>query len=281
MLVIENLAVILGLASALSWGVGDFAGGYAAKRTSAYTVVLITQIIGIIIFPILAFVFSESLPPLNNLIWGALAGFFGAAGLIALYMGMAKGKMSIVATLAAVIAMIIPVIYSALTEGIPSIFKITGFIFAFIGIWSIVRMNTGANLNIKDLEYSLIAGILFGLFYISIDNFSTTAIYWPLTVSRISAFILLTGFMILTKNIKKPRSDAILVVILAGLFNTGGAAFFALASEAGRLDIATILSSLSPAVTVLLACILLKEQLALRQWIGVIAALSAIILISI
>jgi drug/metabolite transporter (DMT)-like permease len=277
----ETLANLLGLACALSWGAGDFVGGCATRRTSVYSVVLVTQVIGIITFPILAFAFSERLPPLNNLMWGAFAGFFGAAGLIALYMGLAKGKMSIVATLTAVISVIIPVIYSVSNEGIPSIFKITGFIFAFIGIWFIVSMNVGPNLKTKDLEYPLLAGILFGLFFISIDNFSATAIYWPLTVSRITAFIMLTGFIMLTKTISKPTADVIPVVILAGLFNTGGATFFALASEAGRLDVATILASLSPAVTVLLACILLKEQLAPCQWVGVIAALTAIILISI
>jgi EamA-like transporter family. len=277
----ESLAILFGLSAALSWGAGDFIGGYATRRTSAYSVVLVTQITGIIIFPILAFVFSESLPPLDDLMWGALAGFFGAAGLIALYMGMTKGKISITATLAAVIGVIMPLIYSALNEGIPSILEIIGFIFAFIGIWSIVRKNSGSNLKTKDLEYPLLAGILYGLFFISIDNFSDTAIYWPLTVSRIPALIMLSGFIMLKKNVSKPASGSILVVILAGLFNTGGATLFALASEAGRLDVATILSSLSPAVTVLLACILLKEQLALRQWIGVIASLAAIILISI
>ena len=277
----ETLAIIIGFASALSWGAGDFVGGCATRRTSAYYVVLVTQIMGIVIFPILAFVFSESLPPLNNLMWGAFAGFFGAAGLIALYVGLSKGKMSIVAPTAAVISVIIPVIYSALNEGIPSIFKIAGFIFAFIGIWFIVSMNAGSNLKVKDLECPLLAGILFGLFFISIDNFSATAIYWPLTVSRIIALIMITGFIMLTKTVSKTTSDVILIVILAGLFNTGGAILFALASQAGRLDVATILSSLSPAVTVLLACILLKEQLALRQLVGVIAALIAIILISI
>lgn len=281
MIPIDVLTIILGLASALSWGAGDFVGGCATRRTSAYSVVLVTQIIGIVTFPILALAFSESIPPINNLIWGGFAGFFGAAGLIALYIGLAKGKMSIVSPLAAVISVIIPVIYSALNEGIPSVFKITGFAFAFIGIWFIVSMNIGPNLKTKDLVYPLLAGIFFSLFFISIDNFSATAIYWPLTVSRITAFIMITGFMILTKTVSKPTSDVILVVILAGLFNTGGATLFALASEAGRLDVATILSSLSPAVTVLLACILLKEQLAPRQWLGVMAALIAIILISI
>ncbi|WP_370572697.1 EamA family transporter [Methanomethylovorans sp.] len=276
-----DLAIIFGLVSALSWGAGDFVGGCATRRTSAYTVVLVTQIMGIIIFPILAIIFSETIPSLNYLMWGAFAGFFGAAGLIALYISLANGKMSIVSPLAAVISAIIPVIYSSLNEGIPSIFKIIGFIFAFIGIWFIVCMNIGPNLKAKDLEYPLLAGILFGLFFISIDNFSATAIYWPLTVSRIIAFIMLTGFIMLTKTVSKPASDVILIVILAGLFNTGGAILFALASETGRLDVATILSSLSPAVTVLLACILLKEQLVPRQWVGVIASLIAIILISI
>jgi uncharacterized membrane protein len=214
-------------------------------------------------------------------LWGAFAGFFGAAGLIALYMGLAKGKMSIVSPLAAVISVIIPVIYSALNEGIPSIFKVTGFIFAFIGIWFIVSVDLGSSLKLTYLEYPLLAGILFGLFFISIDNFSAAAIYWPLTVSRITAFFMLTGFMMFTKTVSKTTLNVILAVILAGLFNTGGAILFALASEAGRLDVATILSSLSPAVTVLLACIVLKEQLALRQWMGVIASLIAIILISI
>ena len=277
----ETLAIVIGLASALSWGAGDFVGGFATRRTSAYSVVLVTQIIGIIIFPVLAFTFSESIPPLNNLLWGAFAGFFGAAGLIALYIGLAKGKMSIVAPLAAVISVIIPVIYSALNEGIPSIFKVAGFAFAFIGIWLIVSVDLGSNLKLIDLEYPLLAGVLFGLFFISIDNFSATAIYWPLTVSRITAFIMLTGFMMLTKTVSKTTFHVVLVVILAGLFNTGGAILFALASEAGRLDVATILSSLSPAVTVMLACIVLKEQLAPRQWLGVIASLIAIILISI
>ncbi|MBC7085299.1 MAG: DMT family transporter [Methanomethylovorans sp.] len=279
---IETLAVIFGLASALSWGAGDFIGGCATRQTSAYSVVLVTQIMGIIIFPILAFVFSESLPSIENLMWGAFAGFFGAAGLIALYIGLANGKMSIVAPLAAVISVIIPVIYSALNEGIPSIFKLMGFIFAFIGIWFIVGMNVVApRLKNKDLEYPLLAGILFGLFFISIDNFSAHAIYWPLTVSRITALIILTGFILLTKNNNKTTAHVMLIVILAGLFNTGGAALFALASEAGRLDVATILSSLSPAVTVVLACILLNEKLSPHQWIGVTASLIAIILISI
>ncbi|TQD25652.1 DMT family transporter [Methanolobus vulcani] len=280
MLLVDNLANVFALLAALSWGAGDFVGGCATRRTNAYSAVMATQLTGIIMFPVLALAFSENLPSLNNLMWGGLAGFFGASGLILLYMSMARGKMSIVVTLAAIIAIIIPVIYSAINEGIPDTFKIAGFILALIGIWFIVRMNAGLNLENKDVEYIAVAGILFGLFFISIDKFSSTGIYWPLTFSRITALIMLTGFMMLTKASSKPTSDAFLLVILAGILNTGGVVLFALASVAGRLDVATILSSLSPAVTVLLACIILKEQLAPRQWVGVIASITAIVLIS-
>ena len=282
MLPVENLANIFGLLSALSWGAGDFVGGYATRRASAYSAVMATQVTGIIMFPILALVFSESLPSFNNLMWGGLAGFFGAAGLILLYMSMARGKMSIVATLAAVIAIIIPVIYSAINEGLPDTFKIAGFIFALIGIWFIVRMNAGLELETKDIKYIAVAGILFGMFFISIDSFSSTGIYWPLTFSRITALFMITLFIKITATkITKPTSNAIILVVLAGIFNTGGVVLFALASVAGRLDVATILSSLSPAVTVLLACVILKEKLAPRQWVGVVASMTAIVLISI
>nr|WP_321498442.1 DMT family transporter [uncultured Methanolobus sp.] len=280
MLPIENLANIFALLAALSWGGGDFVGGCATRRTGAYSVVLATQLTGIILFPVLALAFSESLPTLNNLMWGGLAGFFGASGLILLYMSMARGKMSIVATLAAVIAIIIPVIYSSINEGFPDTFKIAGFIFALIGIWFIVRMNAGRDLEVKDIEYIAVAGLLFGLFFISIDKFSSTGIYWPLAFSRITALLMLAGFMTLTKASSKPTSDAVLLVVLAAMFNTGGVVLFALASVAGRLDVATILSSLSPGVTVLLACAILKERLAPRQWVGVVASMTAIVLIS-
>jgi drug/metabolite transporter (DMT)-like permease len=281
MIPVELMAIFFGLASAVSWGAGDFTGGCASRRTNVYSVVLVTQIVGVVLFPILAFVFSENLPPLSKLVWGCLAGFFGTSGLLALYQGLVEGKMGIVAPVAAVISAIVPVIYSAFYEGFPKILQIAGFIFAFIALWFIVSMDSGPKIKINDLKYPLLAGMGFGLFFISIDNFSETAIFWPLAFARGTALLMFLGFVTLTGSVKPPSSDVLPVIVLAGLFNTGGCTFFALASEAGRLDITTILSSLSPGATVLLAYFILKEKLAPRQWLGVASALFAIILMSI
>jgi len=127
----------------------------------------------------------------------------------------------------------------------------------------------------------LTAGLGFGLFFIIIDLVSETAVLWPLTAARIAAVWVLLVFIALSGPVEMPGLSVLPVILVAGIFDTGGNAFYALASQAGRLDIASITSSLYPAGTVLLAWFILKEKLAQKQWIGVATALVAIVLISI
>ena len=80
----------------------------------------------------------------------------------------------------------------------------------------------------------------------------------------------------LTRTLRLPRASALGLTCLAGVLDTGGNAFFVLAAQAGRLDVAGVLSSLYPAATVALACLLLRERLTRRQAIGAVATLAAI-----
>lgn len=276
----EILVIFFSLAAAATWGAADFGGGFATKRASVYSVVIITQAVGLVLLPFLALYFSEEFPPMNGMFWGFVAGVAGSLGLLALYHALSMGKMGVVAPISAVVAVALPVVYGAFNEGLPAGHQIAGFVIAIAAMWLISSTGEKGEIKKQDVVYPLLAGVGFGIFFISVDLFSESAVFWPLTVAKLSAVVVILGFALLRRSATVPSKGVLPLIILAGLFDTGGTLFFALASQVGRLDIATVIASLYPGSTVLLAWILLKEHLSSMQWIGIVLALAAIALIS-
>ena len=273
--------ILLGLASALSWGAGDFSGGLASKRTSVYSVVVLSQFVSLVLLVLSAVLIPEGDNSLRDIALGGIAGVCGAAGLVALYSSLARGPMGVVAPVTAVAAAIIPVIFSILNEGLPAMEVFVGFIIAFIAVWLISQGGQEAKIHLTDLRLPIFAGFGFGIFFILIDQVSSNAILWPLVSARSASILVVFIVGMLSRNIELPVLPRLPIIALAGIFDTGGNIFFALATRVGRLDISAILGSLYPAATVVLAWIILKERLALRQWIGILLALVAVILIAI
>jgi len=121
------LAATFALSAAASWGSGDFTGGLAARRVGPFHTVLLSYTVGLLALVIVALTRLENLPPSADLIWGALAGLSGMVGLGFLLRGFAAGRMGIVAPVSAVLATAIPVIFTALTEGLPRELQLLGF----------------------------------------------------------------------------------------------------------------------------------------------------------
>ena len=108
MIISEMLAAGCGLGAALSWGAGDFSGGNAAKKNHVLSVLFVAQILGAVLLALSALVLGEALPPTRDLLLGAGAGILGMIGLMALYSGLASGRMGLVAPLSAVTAAALP-----------------------------------------------------------------------------------------------------------------------------------------------------------------------------
>ena len=276
----EVLAVIYGLASALTWGAGDFSGGLATRRANPYIVVAISQGVGLFLLLALALLLGEPIPPQEDLMWGALAGLAGGIAILLLYRALAVGQMGIAAPITAVLAAVGPVIFSAFTEGAPSELQLGGFAIAVLGVWLLSRPS-GPLGKPQGIGLAVLSGLAIGAFLILLDQAGTTALYWPLVAARTASLTMMTALVLLNRKAGEfPRGRTLPVVLLSGVMDAAGNAFFVLAAQVGRLDVATVISSLYPASTILLAAVVLKERVRRLQVVGIVAALAAIALIA-
>ncbi len=276
----EFAPVFFGLVSAACWGAGDFSGGMATKRTSVFSVVIASQAVGAILLTLLAILFAEKMPPLENLLWSGIGGLAGALGLMALYRALASGQMGVAAPVAAVVSAMIPVIFGIFIEGLPGVAKLIGFGLALISVW-FVSQGEDSSINIQALKLPILAGVGFGVFLILLHQAGDTAVFWPLVSARLASLLMLVTVATFSRQKRVPEMGLLPIIALAGALDAGGNAFYVLAGQAGRLDVASVLSSLYPASTVLLAWLILKERIVFRQRIGIAVALAAIVLIAI
>lgn len=274
----ELLAIVYGVSSAISWGTGDFAGGYACRSTKVYTVVLYSQLAGFAALLLLTLGFREPLPPLFSLGMGALAGLAGASGLVALYTALSHGRMSIVAPLSAVISALLPVGVGFVTEGLPRATTIAGCGLALFAVWLLTRTTSHEPVDMQEITLSVIAGTGFGLFFILMGHTQSSSVMWPLLAARVASVSIFLVAAILRGQQSAPAARRLPPIVAAGLLDAGGNAFFVLAARIGRVDISAVLSSLYPAATVLLAAGLLQERLRPSQWAGIGVAIAALIL---
>jgi len=272
--------VVFALFASISWGAGDFSGGLATRRAQVLSVVFGAYTIGFCVLVILALLLSERFPTTLDLTWGGVAGLAGAVGLVAFYQALSVGRMGIVAPIAAMLSAAIPVIFGALTQGLPGPLQLVGFGLALIAVGLISGLGVVKG-RPKGLWLALLAGVGFGSFFILISRVSQGEIFWPLAAARLSSLVFLLAIIVIRRQQVLPGKQVWPIVFLAGVLDVAGNVFFVLATHSGRLDVAAMLSSLYPAVTVLLATILLKERVSRLQAIGVVVALVAIPLISV
>jgi drug/metabolite transporter (DMT)-like permease len=279
------LSILFGLLSAFSWGAGDFTGGLAARKVGAVRVVFYASVVGLIVITISAWVMGEAIPSFRVWVVAMMAGAFGSLGLILLYAAMANGSMSIAAPVSALLAAALPVLVGLLTEGFPKLSTLIGFGFALFAVWMVSQGEGGVKdilSHLSDLKLPLLAGIGFGGYFILMHNATDDgARLWAMTGSRTASVILISIYMLVTHTSFRIEDRSSYPVIgVNGILDLTGNAFFILAAQAGRLDVASVLSSLYPGSTVLLAWVFLHERLTRNQWIGILSALTAIVLMT-
>lgn len=272
--------ILFGLLSALTWGAADFSGGLASRRANAYGVVICGQAAGLVLLLLLAFLAGEPLPSLAVWLWGGAAGLCGGIGLTILYRALASGRMSVASPVSALLAAVIPVIFDALTKGLPGPLTFIGFSLALAAIWLISRREDENSIHLKELTLPFLAGLAFGLFFVFIHQAGDEAVLWPIVATRLTSISSVLAYAWITHQPWHPTRASWLFIVLCGMLDVGGNAFFILAGQVGRLDVAAVLGSLYPGSTVTLARLVLKERILRMQALGIALTLAAIVLIA-
>lgn len=273
------------VAAVFVWGASDFAGGYGCRRANAFVLTAFSHACAFVWMCTIALADHAALPNSASIFWAILAGAIGGFSLAIFYGALAQGHMGLSAPIAALLGASIPTMVDIALQGAPSRWSLIGFALAILAIWLITRpepqnatenAETGAP---KGVAAAALAGVGFAGFYLCIHQASGSPI-WDAAISRIGSFTATAIAVVATRARLHLDRPALALGAFAGFFDVSGTALFIFASQHGRLDEAVVITSLYPAVTVLLARLVLKEHFSRWKFVGLLAALAAVPLIA-
>ena len=226
---------------------------------------------------------ADETPSLSAVGWAALAGSAGIVALGAFYRALAIGTMSVVAPISATAAAV-PVLVGLAEGERPSTLQVAGMAIALAGVILASRepIEEGADPpNRAAIGLALVAAAGFGTFFVGIDKASATAeVPWVIVVQRCSSLALLVIAALAVRPTLPRDAPSLLILGMVGLLDLGANGLYALATTKGLLSVVSVLGSLYPAVTVVLARFVLAERIARIQEVGVVLALAGVIAIS-
>jgi drug/metabolite transporter (DMT)-like permease len=272
------ISVGFSLAAMLCWGTSDFTGGFAVRRAPAFLFTTITHLSGASLMIALALLSHSPFPNQRTLGWTLIAGVLAGVSLAIFYRALSTSKMGITTPVVAVLSAGIPTIIGIILEGAPSRITIIGFALAGLGLWLITRPEEGGRPD--GLGLALISGIGFAGYFLCIKQAGSGSSLWIAGLSRACSFVLTSAIVLFAGKIPKIARPGIRLAVLAGCVDVTGSALFVRAMQTGRLDTVVVISSLYPAVTVLLAWAVLKEHLTHWKVFGMLATLVAVPMIA-
>ena len=309
------MGILLGLSAALSWGLADFLARFLTRRVGTLRTFLYMQVAGLFMLSLAL----PALGGWGHLAdgsgwrpwaWGALAGSINAGATLALYRSFEIGKFAIVAPISSSFPALTVLLSMAAGEkfaagrGAGIVLTLIGVILAaaarepagtapqagaetVAGSGQDGHVGAGAEAAVDAKN----AGVLWAL--VAAEGFGV--LFWLLgfrVAPRVGAaagvwIIRLTSMTIAFLAVLIARQPVRLrpvrlgwMVLGTGLFDTGAYVCNNLGVVLEQVSVVSVLASLYGVVTVALAAILLREKLAVRQWIGVLLIFVGIVLIS-
>jgi drug/metabolite transporter (DMT)-like permease len=279
---------VLALGAALFYGAADFFGGLTARRANTIATVVVSQFVGLLLLvAALPFLPAAVVSP-RDWLWGVCAGLSGGGGVALLYRALAVGTMAVVAPITAVVSAIIPVLFGFAMGERVGLLTAGGIVLALMAIVLVSQQPSASQENGSlfrsgglppGVMLALLAGVVVGIFLLSLARTSSASGMWPLVAARLTSVTLFAIAAPVTGKSLRMRRPATITAATGGSLDMLANVLMMLAARVGPLSIVVTLVSLYPAGTVILARFVLREHLSFVQNAGIACALLAVILI--
>jgi drug/metabolite transporter (DMT)-like permease len=276
------VGIAFALAASACWGSADFLGGLKSRDYSAIAVLFTIEVAGLLIAAVVLGVAQDPFPSTRAVLCAVGAGTAGIVALGAFYRALAIGTMSIVAPISAT-GVALPVIVGIATGDRPSAVVVAGLFVTTLGV-ILASREVHADLDQAavartSIGLALLAALGFGTYFIGADVAADDSVLWTVVLGRAIA-VPVVGFIVLTRAVALPRGGDLRVLCAAGAVDLLATALYGVANTHGDLSIVSVVGSLYPIATVMLARAVLDERVRTVQAVGVVAALSGVALIA-
>jgi len=277
------LAIVLALASAIGYGGSDFAAGLASRSAPVIQITLLASAVsGVMVAAALPFAASPG-PSAVALAWGFVAGLGGTMGAFALYLGFRHAAFSVAAPLSAVASAGFSVLAGLLFGERPTTLALTGIVLALpaiVGVSASAAAEVEAEAETPPQEaaaagrpaagviYGLVAGAFFALLFIGLDRAGSGSGLWPVAAAAAGELAAALVAAVAVRSFRLCGGRARLLAVITGVAGAAGTILFFYATHQGLLAVTAVLTSLYPAVTILLARVVLGERLTALRLAG-------------
>jgi drug/metabolite transporter (DMT)-like permease len=286
----------LALASAIGYGGSDFAAGLASRSAGVIQVTLLASAVSAVVVAA-ALPFAASHPPsAAALAWGAVAGLGGTTGALALYLGFRQAAFSVAGPISAVGAAAFSVLAGLLLGERPTALALTGILLALPAIVGVsasaasagsqsddaaARPATTTGRPAKGVAAGLVAGACFALLFIGLDRAGSGSGLWPVAATQLAEFTAALAVAVATRNVRLLGGRPRLLAVITGATGAAGTILFFFSTHEGFLAVTAVLTSLYPAVTIVLARTMLGERLTALRLAGLTLAGACVALIAV
>ncbi len=276
------MAPLLALISSLTWGLADFLGGLASRRTRIVRVLPISYLSGAIVVTFFSIFLIPGELNSDSYLYGFFAAFFGVPAIALLYVALSRGPMGIVSPITALMAGFVPVITGLLRGDSVSAIGYFGMALAALSVILVSqeqKSDQAQRISLSTLLICVASGTLIGSYLTVLGLAPSNQGIWTSTIARWFGFLFVGAFFLLRlKGISKDENSQPFpwtLAIVAGIFDASANGIYQIATQKGVLAIVAVLASLYPAATAVLARYVLHERLRVIQNIGVVLALAA------